>query len=265
MENVSSQIFTASWDAGGNSIAYQEPWSESGAFTTMRLDVGKSWRCPYLFEQHIERLFKTFDTLELRCLYKRPWLEQCVKDFIQTIPDEGTYLLRVMMSDVIVSLSAKPRVEPAHMQLGHLWEYSRPTPNLKTLDYSDILDALSDIDRSREELLLVSEDDRLLEGATTCLMFVQGQRVVVPSRERLDSITLKLVLERLQGLEIVEDDVYCTELKQYEEILLCGCGKGIVNLGEIPELEWQCRSINTFRKVRILHDNALIRYKHNWI
>lgn len=265
MESASSQTFAASWDAGGNPVAYQDLWGQLGAFTTMRLDVKGDGRCPYLFERHMDRLFKTFDELGWSCLIKRPWLESCVKDFIQTVNESGEYLLRVMLSDVMVSLKATPWVEPQNMMSGLLWDYDRPTPQYKTLDYQDVLDALSDVDRLSEELLLVSEDGRLLEGATSCLMFVDKERIVIPERDRLDSVTLNLLTERMQNANIVVDDVFTDQVKDFDEILLCGSGKGVINLGQIPELEWQCRNIAVYRQLRLMYDNYMIRYKYNWM
>lgn len=266
MESALPQTFTASWDAGGNPVDYQEPWGEAGAFTTLRLDVGRTWRCPYLFELHMDRLFSTFEQLGWALLFKREFVESAVKDFVNTIPDEGSYSLRVMMSDVVLSVRAARREEPADQQYGYLWDYTRENAAFKTLDYTDVLTALKGINRRLEELLLVSEDERLLEGATSCLLFYHNGQLVVPQRDRLDSITMKFLLERLGGIcEVVERDVYLGEVKEFDEILLCGTGKGIVSLTEIEELEWKCRSLSFYRRARITYDNALIDYKYQWM
>lgn len=265
METSSLQTYTESWDAGLNRVTYQEPWGEAGAFTTMRLDVGASWCCAYLLERHVARLFKTFADLGWSALFEERWVEERIRTFVKQVEGEGRYHLRVMLSDVILSLRAAPAAESQPMQSGQIWQYSRPTPAYKTLDYGDVLDALAGIDRTREELLLVSDDGRLLEGATSCLIFIGGGRLVVPERDRLNSITLELIREKWRGVEIVTDDVYTGEVKQYDEILLCGSGKGVINLAEIPELEWEHRATSAYRAVRILHDNALIDYKYTWM
>jgi len=214
----------------------------------------------------LDRLFATFVRLGWKPLFTRAFVEKCIADFLKTVRDTGVYLLRVMMSDVVLSLKVSAREEPKDVQYGYLWDYTRPMPELKTLDYKDVLEALKTIDRTQQELLIISEDSRVLEGATSCLIFCENNRLIIPHRDRLESITLNFVVEMLKkSFPCEERDVYLDELETFDEILLCGSGKGIVCLGDIEDAGWRCRSVSFFRHARILYDNAMIDYKYKWM
>lgn len=229
------------------------------------MDITPTIRCPYLFERHLDRLYHTFGDFEWASGFGREWVEQTLRTFVLGIPEESSFSLRVMMTENQLSLCARPRPEPENLQRGLLWEYERPNPDYKTLDYEAIIEALGTIDRQREELLLIDSEGRFLEGATSNLLFVAPGEIVVPAHNRLRGITESLLRERLaNAIPVREADVFVDELPRFEEILLAGSGKGVVSLNDIAEANWQCRATRTFLRARILHDNALIDYKHAW-
>ena len=266
MDSKSSKTYTQSWDAGGNRVAYQEPWGEAGAFSTLRLDVGSGWSCPYFIDRHVDRLFNTFEDLGWSALFKPDWVEDTVKSYIEAnVTEKGRYLIRMMMSDVILSLRIIPHEEPSVDFCGYLWTYERPYPLHKTLDYEDILSALENIDRQSEEWILLDSSQRVLEGTTTCPIFVNGSEWLVPAADRLESISMGILCESMGIDALPEAEIHTKDIKQFNEILLCGSGKGVVRINNCPELDWQCCSVSAFRKARLSYDNFLIDHKYTWI
>ena len=256
--------YTESWDASLNQTEYRELWGELGAFTTMRLDV-KTTRCAYFIENHVERLCSTLKGMDIPSPFDHKWIWRQAIIFVAGVAQHGDYMFRMMATEDCFSLTAYPRVDPNFNISGLIWEYTRNNSQYKTLDNEDILEALEDIDRVSEELILQSEDGRLLEGATSNLIFVRGNRLYVPVADRLNGLTQQLILNQLSSQhDIVEEDIPASSLSNVDEIICCGSGKGVVCILSIPELDWEAKTNTIGKKTRFMYDSQLIDYKANW-
>jgi branched-subunit amino acid aminotransferase/4-amino-4-deoxychorismate lyase len=251
MENTSSKTYFASWDSALNPVKPEELWGKLGAFTTMKLEIKGRHRCAFFREKHIERLYESLRILNIQIPFPHRWIDSTVLASIKSIKQQATYRLRLMATaeyfTIVITLVPEPEM---HLQ-GKIWSYERFQPEAKSLNYEDILDRLAETDRSREEIILKSSDGRLLEGATSNLLFVQGNQIITPARGRLNGVTLRLL-----------KDAMANSIGQYNEILCCGSGRGVSAFIGIEDLGWNLKSLDAFRSVRMRYDNACIDYKY---
>jgi branched-subunit amino acid aminotransferase/4-amino-4-deoxychorismate lyase len=47
------------------------------------------------------------------------------------------------------------------------------------------------------------------------------------------------------------------DFSQFDEVLLCGTGRGVAPLTSLPELGWSSRSNDVFKKVRLIYEQLI--------
>jgi len=69
-------------------------------------------------------------------------------------------------------------------------------------------------------------------------------------------MTLKFFLKRIKSF-VVRKNIHINQLKDFEEIILLGTGKGVVSLSEIKDLNWKRKRNIYYKKLLNLYNKSL--------
>jgi branched-subunit amino acid aminotransferase/4-amino-4-deoxychorismate lyase len=138
-------------------------------------------------------------------------------------------------------------------------QYRRPIPAAKSTEEKDLYGRLSELDITSEDWIIIDpKDNDIRESATANLIFVQGNNLIIPEKRILQGITLRHLISRLQdSFSIIRSSPLDQDISQFDEILLCGTGRGVAPLTSLPELGWSSRSNDVFTEVRLIYEQLI--------
>ena len=139
--------------------------------------------------------------------------------------------------------------------------YRRPIPNAKSTHEKDLYGRLSELEIASEDWIIIDPKDKdVRESATANLIFVKDGELLIPDKRILKGIILTHILPFLSELyTISHGSPTDQELNDFDEILLCGTGRGIAPLKAIPELGWSSKSDVVFKEIRSLYEKLISR------
>lgn len=230
-------------------VAFQDLWGSRGVFTTMRM-VGKPSKL-ILLKPHIENLIKSTKKYEIR----KKNLKNIILDLIKknTLYKGPDNLFRIALNKKLISVSIRKRPKLKKNFSLLLFKYKRVEPNYKNLYYKKILVKLSKVDSSKFDIALVA-NNKILETGTSNLVFVKKGKIFSPKKNCYFGNTLKFISKKVK---INFKDISIKEIKDFEEIILIGSGKGVTSVSKIDELKWKSRNNISFNKLSKIY-NTLI-------
>jgi branched-subunit amino acid aminotransferase/4-amino-4-deoxychorismate lyase len=165
------------------------------------------------------------------------------------------HLFRIAINSNILSLSLRTRSKPQKKFFASIALYQRPDYRYKNLNYRKILNYISTINTASKEILLVKKN-YLLEGCTTNLLFIKKNKIYIPKEGYYPGITLKFFLKKIKNF-VVRKNIHINQLKDFEEIILLGTGKGVVSLSEIKDLNWKRKRNIYYKKLLNFYNKSL--------
>ena len=236
------------WDRDGVSVPAPKPWGRKGAFTTIRVEGIPS--CPLFLNAHLDRLEKSAGLLEIVPIVPKSQISERVVTFISSIQIPTPFLVRVCLLEDCLDLHARPAHSTNPKLSAKILRHLRPVPEAKSTFDKALYGRLGELDLGLEDFLLVHPtDDRVLESATSNLIFARGDKIVIPEEDVLSGIVLNKLLASMTGFEIDRRSPRLDELSAFEEIILCGSGREVASLAAISEMGWTCSSGKTFLKL----------------
>ena len=231
-------------------VAFKDLWGSRGVFTTMRM-VGKPSKL-ILLKPHIENLIKSTKKYEIR----KKNLKNIILDLIKknTLYKGPDNLFRIALNKKLISVSIRKRPKLKKNFSLLLFKYKRVEPNYKNLYYKKILAKLSKVDSSKFDIALVA-NNKILETGTSNLVFVKNGKIFSPKKNCYFGNTLKFISKKVK---INFKDISIKEIKDFEEIILIGSGKGVTSVSKIDELKWKSRNNISFNKLSKIY-NTLIK------
>ena len=100
------------------------------------------------------------------------------------------------------------------------------------------------MDNSKSDIGLIS-NNKFLETGTSNLLFVKENKVFTPKKNYYEGNTYKYFKSKIKN--IIKKDVLLKDIKNYDEILLIGSGKGVASVKTIKQLGWKRKNLNQFR------------------
>jgi len=230
-------------------VSFKDLWGSRGVFTTMRM-VGKPSKL-ILLKPHIENLIKSTKKYEIR----KKNLKNIILDLIKknTLYKGPDNLFRIALNKKLISVSIRKRPKLKKNFSLLLFKYKRVEPNYKNLYYKKILAKLSKVDSSKFDIALVA-NNKILETGTSNLVFVKKRKIFSPKKNCYFGNTLKFISKKVK---INFKDISIKEIKDFEEIILIGSGKGVTSVSRIDELKWKSRNNISFNKLSKIY-NTLI-------
>ena len=232
-------------------IDFKDLWGDHGIFTTMWI-FGKPAKILF-FDNHIKNMIKSLKDYKIK---KRSLKKDILKIINQNLSKKKNYnhLLRVALNKKILSISLRKRISPKLDFNLKIVNLKRERPQYKNLKYKKILSYLSKIDNSRSDIGLLS-NSKLLETGTSNLLFIKNNKVFTPKKNYYEGNTYKYFKSKIK--RIIKKDVLVKEIKNYDEILLIGSGKGVASVKTIRQLGWKRKSLNQFRNFLKFYRSAI--------
>jgi len=230
-------------------VSFKDLWGSRGVFTTMRM-VGKPSKL-ILLKPHIENLIKSTKKYGIR----KKNLKNIILDLIKknTLYKGPDNLFRIALNKKLISVSIRKRPKLKKNFSLLLFKYKRVEPNYKNLYYKKILAKLSKVDSSKFDIALVANNN-ILETGTSNLVFVKNGKIFSPKKNCYFGNTLKFISKKVK---INFKDISIKEIKDFEEIILIGSGKGVTSVSKIDELKWKSRNNISFNKLSKIYNNLI--------
>ena len=232
-------------------VVFKDLWGDHGIFTTMWI-FGKPPKILF-FNNHIKTLIKS---LKIYGVKKRTLHQDILKVINKNLSNKTSYnhLLRVAVNKKIVSVSLRKRVKPKLNFDLKLVNLNREEPQYKNLKYKKILKYLTKMNNSKSDIGLVSKK-KLLETGTSNLLFVKNDKFFTPIKDYYEGNTFKFFKNKIK--KMIKKDIFVKDLKNYDEILLVGSGKGIASVKTVKQIGWKRKSLKHF-KVLSKYYNSII-------
>ena len=221
-------------------IEFHDLWGDHGIFTTMWI-FGKPAKILF-FKDHLENLIKSLDKYRIK---KKSLKKDILRIIKNNLSKKRNYnhLLRIAINKRIISISLRKRVKPKLNFNLKLAKIKREKPQFKNLKYKKILSRLSKMDNSQSDIALVS-NKKILETGTSNLLFVKDKKFFTPKKDYYEGNTYKFFKSKIK--RIIKKDILLKEIKNYDEILLLGSGKGVTSVKLINEIKWKRKSLKKF-------------------
>ena len=113
----------------------------------------------------------------------------------------------------------------------------------KNLKYKEILKHLSKLDNSRNDIGLCS-NNKIFETGTSNLLFIKNNKVYSPINKIYKGITYKFFKSKIKN--IIKKDINVNSLKEFDEIILIGSGKGVASVKTINQIKWKRKSLKFY-------------------
>ncbi len=108
------------------------------------------------------------------------------------------------------------------------------------MKYKEILKHLSKLDNSRSDIGLCL-DNKIFETGTSNLFFIKDNKVFSPTNKFYKGITYKFFKSKIK--KIIKKDILVSSLKDFDEIILIGSGKGVASVKTINQINWKRKSL----------------------
>ena len=232
-------------------IKFKDLWGDHGVFTTMWI-YEKPVKILF-FENHLKNLIRSLKSYGIS---KKSLKKDIIKILNINLSKNKKYdhLLRIALNKKVISISLRRRIKPKVNFNLKLVNLRREKPQYKNLKYKKILSHLIRLDNSRSDIGLVV-NNKILETGTSNLLFVKKQKIFTPNKDYYEGNTYKFFKSKFK--KIIKKDIILKELKDFEEIILIGSGKGVTSVKSIKEIGWKRKSYNMFKEFSKYYKSAV--------
>ena len=222
-------------------IGFKDLWGDHGIFTTMWI-FGKPPKILF-FEKHIKNLIRSLKVYGVKKRYLRKDIQKIINDNLSK-KIRYNHLLRVALNKKTISISLRKRLSPKSNFDLKLVNLKREKPQYKNLKYKKILRHLSKMDNSKSDIGLVYKK-MILETGTSNLLFIGYNKIYTPTKGYYEGNTFKFIKSKIK--KVIKKDIFIKDLKNYDEILLVGSGKGIASVKTIKQVGWKRKNLKKFK------------------
>ena len=222
-------------------VDFQDLWEEHGIFTTMWI-FGKPLKILF-FDNHIYNLINSLRKYQIKEKYLKNKILKVIKKNLNKKINYN-HLLKIAVNKKLISISVRKRIAPRLDFNLKLINLKRNKPEFKNLKYKKILSHLSKMDNSKSDIGLIDKK-KILETGTSNLFFINNKKVFIPKKNYYQGNTYKFFRSKLD--KIVKKNILVQELKNYDEIILVGSGKGVASVRTINQINWKRKSLKHFK------------------
>ena len=222
-------------------VDFKDLWGDHGIFTTMWI-FGKPPKILF-FKNHISNLVESLQKFGI----KKRFLKKDILNILNSNLSKNTtynHLLRVALNKKIISVSLRKRISPKLDFSLKLVNLKREKPQYKNLKYKKILSYLSKMDNSKSDIALI-KNNKIFETGTSNLLFIKNKNIFSPKKDYYEGNTYKFFKSKVK--RIIKKDILVKDLKDYDEILLVGSGKGVASVKMIKQINWKRKNLKVFR------------------
>ena len=218
---------------------FKDLWGDHGVFTTMWI-YNKPQKILF-FKNHIQNLIKS---LKVYNIYNSKLKKQLLLLIKKNINSKFKYnhLLRVALTKKILSISLRKRIKPKKDFNLRLVNLKRLKPEFKNLKYKEILKYLTNLDNSKSDIALCS-NNQIFETGTSNILFIKANNVYSPINNFYKGITYNFFKKKIK---IIHKNIYLNTIKHYDEIILIGSGKGVTSVKSIRQINWKRKNLKFY-------------------
>ena len=218
---------------------FKDLWGDHGVFTTMWI-YNKPQKILF-FKDHIQNLIKS---LKVYNIYNSKLKKQLFLLIKKNINSKYKYnhLLRVALTKKILSISLRKRIKPKKDFNLRLVNLKRLKPEFKNLKYKEILKYLTNLDNSKSDIALCS-NNQIFETGTSNILFIKANNVYSPINNFYKGITYNFFKKKIK---IIHKNIYLNTIKHYDEIILIGSGKGVTSVKSIRQINWKRKNLKFY-------------------
>ena len=238
-------------------VSFNDLWGDHGVFTTMWI-FNKPPKILF-FKKHIENLIKSTKVYKISNVSLKKDILKLLKKNLNTKKNYN-HLLRIALNKKTLSISLRKRIKPKLNFNLKLVNLKRDRPEYKNLKYKAILKHLTKLDNSKSDIGLCS-NKKIYETGTSNLLFVKDNKVYSPINKFYKGITYNFFRKKIK--KIINKDIFVNSIKQYDEIILIGSGKGVTSVKTINQINWKRKSLK-FYKLCLKHYSAAIKNSPNY-
>ena len=232
-------------------VTFNDLWNSHGVFTTMWL-----FNNPHkilFFNKHIDNLIQSLKDYNL---YKNNIKNNIIKIIKLNLKKNIKYnhLLRIGVNKKLISISLRKKIKPKKNFELKLVNYKRTRPEYKNLKYKKILNYLSKVNTSFCDIGLYT-GNKILESATSNILFVKDNEIYSPINKFYKGITLKFFEKKIK--KIIKKNIFIKYLHSFDEIILIGSGKGVVSIKNIEKINWTRKSTKIYMYLLKIYQEAV--------
>ena len=233
-------------------LPFDDLWGTKGVFTTIRV-VG----CPpkfILLDEHIRNLNMSLKKFGINFILTHQQMNELIYTSIHNNTNYD-HLFRIAINSKKISISLRSHVQPNKFFTATIVNYQRANPLLKNLYYKKIISLLENNNNSNNEIIL-TKNNIILEGCTTNILCVRMKKIYMPLTNYYKGMTLRYIVNKNRK-KIIKRNILVKDLSLYEEILLLGSGKGVVNISAIPDINWKKQSDSIYKETLSLYKKLI--------
>jgi branched-chain amino acid aminotransferase len=210
-------------------------------------------RRPFHLQEHLERLYRSAQLLELDLPYSRAFIADTISQIIARNPYQHASLRILVTGDDGVLPSGQPLLAILISPLGErdmqrfargikvvTTRLGRATPEAKSSNYIAAIRSLKNArSRDAEDALFVNEQDQILEGTRSNFFVFRGNTLITPNSGILLGVTRNVVLSLAREdhrFAIEERAISLDELPQVDEAFITSSSKEITPVIQVDDL-----------------------------
>tara|TARA_B100000767_G_scaffold267283_1_gene285799 strand:- start:35 stop:805 length:771 start_codon:yes stop_codon:yes gene_type:complete len=221
-------------------IKFKDLWGDHGVFTTMWI-YGSPPKILF-FKEHIKNLIKSAKVYKISKSSIKSDILKLLKKNVSTKKNYN-HLLRVALNKNTLSISLRKRIKPSLNFNLKLVNLKREKPEFKNLKYKKILKHLSQLDNSKSDIALCS-NKKIFETGTSNIFFIKDSRVFSPINKFYEGVTYNFFRSKIK--KMIKKDILINSLKEFDEIILIGSGKGVASVSTINQIKWKRKSLKFY-------------------
>ena len=237
-----------------NEIKFKDLWNDHGVFTTMW--IYDSPPKILFFKEHINNLVKSIKAYNILKPFIKRNILKLIKKNINT-KKKYNHLLRIALNKDTISISLRKRYKPKLNLNLKLVSLKRQKPEFKNLKYKKILKYLKKVDNSKVDIGLCV-NKKIFESGTSNIFFIKNNKIFSPINKFYKGITYKFFKTKFKN--IINKNILISSLKEYDEIILIGSGKGVASVKTINQIEWKRKSLKFYNKFSKYYLSAINNY-----
>ena len=221
-------------------VKFKDLWGDHGVFTTMWI-----FGCPpkiLFFNEHIKNLIKSAKLYKISKSTINSDILKLLKINLNTKKNYN-HLLRVALNKNTLSISLRKRIKPSLNLDLKLVNLKRQKPEFKNLKYKKILKYLSKLNSAKADIGLCS-NKKIFETGTSNILLVKDAKVFSPINNFYKGVTYKFFTSKIN--RIIKKDILINSLKEFDEIILIGSGKGVASVKTINQIKWKRKSLKFY-------------------
>ena len=221
-------------------VNFRDLWDDHGVFTTMWI-YGSPPKILF-FKEHIKNLINSAKVYKISKHSIKSDILKVLKKNLDTKKNYN-HLLRIALNKNLLSISLRKRIKPELNFNLKLVNLKRQKPEFKNLKYKKILKHLSKLDGSKSDIGLCS-NKKIFETGTSNILFIKEAKVFSPINNFYKGITYRFFKKKIN--RIIKKDILVTSLKEFDEIILIGSGKGVASVKTINQINWKRKSLKFY-------------------